>query len=61
MEKERGPQGPLQGYAARGLDVPYQAERAAAKEELESTLAGPTDYIESSVRATMDREPAGKS
>ena len=61
MEKERGPEGPLQGYAARGLDVPYQARRMAAKEELESTLAGPADYVESSARAAMNQEPAGKS
>jgi hypothetical protein len=60
MEKERGPEGPLQGYAARGLDVPYQAQRAAAEQELKSTLAGPKAYVESSVRATMDQRVSSK-
>jgi hypothetical protein len=55
MKKERGPQGPLQGCAARGFDLAYQAQRAAARVELESTLAGPKDYVESSVRETMER------
>ena len=32
--------GPLQGDAASGFDRPYDRDRARAKEDLKSTLAG---------------------
>ena len=34
------PQGPIQGLARCGLDVPYAEKRAAARRELESTMMG---------------------
>ena len=39
--KVSGPQGPLQGDAARGFDVAYQEQRRAAEQELDGTLVGP--------------------
>ena len=35
------PQGPIQGTAKRGFDVPYGEQGEAGRLELENTLAGP--------------------
>ena len=34
-------EGPIQGVAREGFDAPYERQREALREVLESTLAGP--------------------
>ena len=38
------PEGPVQGFARCGLDIPYAEKREAARREIEKTQAGRNRY-----------------
>jgi hypothetical protein len=57
--QRRGPQGPLQGNAKRGLDAPYAEQEDSGAKELDSTLAGPKDQKPVSRDNTRLKNPDG--